>query len=134
METATIDRLRQVPLFATLGQAGLERVAALATEFEALPGHVLMERGQPGTGIFVIEEGAVRIDVPGGESVVLGPGSFVGELAVLADTPRTARVSVIEDLRALAIRRSDLSRLLNEEPSLAVNMLCTLARRFVDTH
>lgn len=129
MTQATTHRLRKVPLFASLDDGGLEAVAAIANEFEAAEGHVLMERGQPGTGIFVIEEGSVRVDRPGEEGLVLGPGEFFGELAVLADTPRTARVCVVEDLRGLAIRRNDLTDLLHREPAIAVAMLCELARR-----
>ncbi len=131
MSRENVDRLRQVPLFSDLDESGLERLAAIANEFDAPSGHVLMERGQPGTGIFVIEEGSVRVDLPGGDHVTLGPGEFVGELSVLADTPRTARVCVADDLRAVAIRRNDLTELIRTEPSIAVSMLRVLAHRFV---
>lgn len=90
-----------------------------------------MERGQAGTGVFIVEEGTVRVEVPGDEDVVLGPGEFVGELSVLADTPRTARVVVDTDMSGVAIRRQDLDALLLEEPTIAVGMLRALARRFV---
>lgn len=126
-----VERLRQVPLFAGLDDEGLERLASIANEFQAPSGHVLMERGQAGTGLFVVEEGSVRVDVPGGEPVILGPGEFVGELSVLADTPRSARVCVEEDVTALAVRRNDLDQLLEAEPRLALAMLRILARRFV---
>lgn len=131
MTRVDVERLSAVPLFAGLDSAGLERLAGIANEFEAPVGHVLMERGQPGTGVFVIEEGAVRVDLPNGDHVVLGAGEFVGELSVLADTPRTARVSVVADLRALAIRRQELTELLLSEPSIALMMLRGLAHRLV---
>lgn len=89
-----------------------------------------MERGQAGTGVFIIEEGSVTVELPHEDDVTLGPGEFVGELSVLADTPRSARVCVEEDLRAVAIRRSDLDALLEEEPSIALAMLRGIARRF----
>lgn len=131
MTGVDIERLSAVPLFAGLDPTGLSRLAGIANEFEARAGHVLMERGQPGTGVFVIEEGAVRVDLPNGDQVVLGAGEFVGELSVLADTPRTARVSVVEDMRAVAIRRQELTDLLLSEPSIALAMLRALAHRFV---
>lgn len=124
------DPLRGVPLFADLDESALERIAAIANEFEASSGHVLMEKGQPGTGVFIIEEGSVRVDRPDGDPVMLGPGEFVGELSVLADAPRTARVCVEGDLRGLAIRRNDLMTLLEREPSMALSMLRSVARRF----
>jgi CRP-like cAMP-binding protein len=129
MTTPGIDKLRQVHLFAALDETTLERIAALATEFTAPEGQVLIETGQPGTGVFIIEAGSVRVDLPDGGSRVRGPGAFFGELAVLADTPRAARVIVTEPLTALAIRRTDLLGLLKEEPSIALEMLHELARR-----
>ncbi|MDP2623576.1 MAG: cyclic nucleotide-binding domain-containing protein [Actinomycetota bacterium] len=132
MTTPQIGKLRQVRLFSGLDNDALERIASLATEFEAPKGQVLIERGQAGTGVFIIEEGAVRIDLPDGTHLERGEGSFFGELAVLADAPRAARVIVSEPLRALAIRRDDLLDLLEREPALAVGMLRELARRFTD--
>ena len=132
MTTPQIGKLRQVSLFSGLDDEALGRIASLATEFEAPKGQVLIERGQAGTGVFIIEEGAVRVDLPDGTHLVRGEGSFFGELAVLADAPRAARVVVSEPLRALAIRRTDLLDLLEHEPALAVGMLRELARRFTD--
>lgn len=132
MGTDILDRLRSVPLFADLDTDGLQRLASIANEFEAVAGHVLMERGQAGTGVFIIEDGSVRVEMPDDDDdVILGPGEFVGELSVLADTPRTARVMVDSDMTGLAIRRQDLDDLLLEEPTIAVAMLRALARRFV---
>ncbi len=134
MTSDYLDRLRGVPLFAELEGSGLDRLAMIATEFEAESGHVLMDRGQAGTGMFIIEEGSVRVEVPGDEPVRLGPGEFVGELSVLADTPRTARVCVEDDMRGLAIHRNDLTALLEQEPSIALAMLRSIAKRFVGDH
>lgn len=131
MTAPSADRLQRVPLFADLDESGLASLAGIANEFEADHGHVLMEKGQAGTGMFIIEEGSVRVEVPAADPVVLGPGEFVGELSVLADRPRTARVCVEEKLRGLAIARNDLSALLEREPSIALSMLRSLARRFV---
>ncbi|HSM02885.1 MAG TPA: cyclic nucleotide-binding domain-containing protein [Acidimicrobiia bacterium] len=128
----TTDKLRQVHLFAGLDEAVLERISALATEFTAPEGQVLIETGQAGTGIFLIEEGSVRVDLPEGGSRVRGPGTFFGELAVLTDSPRVARVVVDEPLTALAIRRTDLLALLEEEPTIALSMLRELARRLTE--
>lgn len=130
MSSDRIARLRQVPLFSELDQAGLERLETIANEFEVSQGHVLMERGQSGLGMFILESGRVRVDVPGGDPVMLGPGDFVGELSVLAETPRTARVVAEEEVRGVAIRRQDLTALLMEQPTIALAMLRSLASRY----
>lgn len=124
-----VGKLRAIPLFAELDDVALAHVADLATEFDAEAGHVLVQPGTSGAGMFVLEEGAVEVELPG-HRVELGPGEFFGELAILHDgTARTARVRAKTDIRALAISRVDFAALLDEQPRIAVAMLPVLARR-----
>jgi CRP-like cAMP-binding protein len=130
---AHAERLRTVPLFASLSEGSLARMAEVVTEFEARAGHVLVEHGAPGAGLFVIEEGSVVVERPGKEAVHLGPGEFVGEMALLLpDGLRTARVRAESPIRCLAISRRDFDRILQEDPQIAVAMLPVLARRLAD--
>lgn len=124
--------LRAIPLFAALDDEGLASVAALASEFKAPAGQVLIETGHPATGAFVIEEGTVRVDLRDGSHVERGAGDSVGELAVLAEMPRTARVVTTSEVTALAIRRDDLTALLHDQPTIAVAMLRALATRLAE--
>jgi len=127
-----MDRLSAIPLFSEVEPESLERVADLVTEFEAPAGHVLVQPGQPGAGMFVLEEGTVSVELPG-RTLELGPGEFFGELSILADgIVRTARVRCTSAVRCLAISRSDFARLLPEEPRIALAMLPVLARRLVE--
>ena len=126
---ADASRLREIPLFRELDGPALERVAALATEVEFPPGSVLAERGQPGSGMFVVLEGRVSVQLPHG-AVELGPGEFVGERSLLVDeVQRHARVCAATPVRCLAIARNDFALLLDSEPKIAVSMLPSLARR-----
>lgn len=132
MNNATIERLRAVPLFAEVSDDALEHVAALVTEFEAEAGHVLVQLGASGSGMFVLEQGEVVVELPG-HPVELGPGEFFGELAILADgVARTARVRAKTDVRCLAINRMDFAALLEQQPRIAVAMLPVLARRLAE--
>jgi CRP-like cAMP-binding protein len=99
------------------------------SEFEAPAGSVLIEIGQPGSGLFVIEAGTVEVELPGGQAVTVGPGEFVGELALLTDDPHRARVRATSSVRCLAIARRDFASLLSDHPGVAVAMLPVLARR-----
>ena len=122
-------RLREIPLFRDLDEAALERIGALAAEVEFPPGSVLVEHGQPGSGMFVLLDGRVTVQLPQ-RAVELGPGEFVGELSLLADEVRRhARVCAATPVRCLAIARNDFAVLLESEPKLAVSMLSSLARR-----
>ncbi len=122
-----------MPIFRELAPPMLERVAEVATEADVPAGHVLIERGQPGTGLFVLLEGTVELR-SGGEPLTRGPGDFVGELALLAPgTPRTARVQAVTPVKCLAIRRDDFYALLHSEPSIAVAMLQAVAQRLAES-
>jgi CRP/FNR family cyclic AMP-dependent transcriptional regulator len=128
-----VEKLRGIPLFAELDDAALTRVAELATEFEAQAGHVLVEVGQPGSGMFVLEEGTVTVELPDGRERDLEPGEFFGEIALLTDHPRNARVQAKTPVRCLAISRTDFARLLQEEPQIGLAMLPKLAARIEPT-
>ena len=129
-----IEKLRRIPLFADLPDRTLERIAELSTEFEEPAGWVLVEVGQPGSGMFVLEEGIVEVQTPNGRSWELGAGEFFGELALLTDDPRKARVRSKTPVRCLAISRSDFQELLQEEPEIALAMLPRLAERVDALH
>jgi len=128
----TEDRLRTIPLFAHVDEGGLGRIAACSNEFEARAGHVLIEVGRPGAGLFLVEEGTLTVELPGGQQTERGPGEFVGELALLTDAAHTARVRAATDVRCLAISRRDFATLLEEHPRVALDMLPVLARRLVE--
>ena len=129
MSGTDVDQLRTIPLFADVDEAHLEAMAAMATTFEVEAGYVLAERGQPGTGMFVVLEGTVEVVLPDAPSVQLGPGEFFGELSLLTDSNRLARVRAVTPVRALAIERSAFLELIREEPRIALAMLPVLARR-----
>jgi CRP-like cAMP-binding protein len=113
------DRLRTLPLFADLDDAQLDRLAAATTEFEAPAGQALIERGRPGSGMFVLEQGQAIVEAPEGQRE-LGPGDIFGERSLLGeDIERTARVRAQTDVRCLAIGRPEIERLLAEDPRVA---------------
>ena len=128
----TVGLVRRVPMFAELDDDEMTWVADLATEFEVPAGFVLIERGQPGSGMFIITDGTVTVELPQGP-VELGPGEFVGELPLLADgVTRIARVRAKTPLKGLAISRMAFKELLEREPRVAVRMLPMLGRRLAE--
>jgi CRP-like cAMP-binding protein len=128
----TSDELRAIPLFDGLSEAGLERLAASSAEIECEPGQVLALPGDPGSGMYVVLDGTVSVEVRGGFHAELGRGSFFGEVALLVPSGRVARVRAATQARCLSIARDDALALLESEPSLAIKMLRELARRLTD--
>jgi CRP/FNR family transcriptional regulator, cyclic AMP receptor protein len=132
MPGSTVEHLRSLPLFARVSDDALARLADVATEFEAPAGRVLAEIGQPGSGMFIVEEGEVVVDLPNGGEAVLGHGEFFGEMSLLTDEPHSARVRARTAVRCIALSRRDFATLLDKEPRVAVAMLPVLARRLRD--
>lgn len=95
-------------------------------------GQILALEGDAGSGMFVVLEGDVSVEWRGGR-VELGPGSFVGELTLLAPGgTRNARVRAATHVRCLAIAREDALHLVETEPTVALAMLKEVARRLAN--
>ena len=126
----TPGEIRAIPLFADVSDVGVERLAACAGEMSSEVGQVLALQGDPGSGMFVILDGTVSVELRGG-AVELGPGDFFGELTLLAPGgTRMARVRASSAVRCLGIPRDDAIALIETEPSVALTMLKEIARRF----
>lgn len=99
--------LRSIPIFEPLPQPVLERLSwnLIALEFPA--GAVFIREGDPGDRFYVIVDGEVSVASAGRELRRQGPGSYVGEIALLRDVPRTATVTAATDVRLLALEREE---------------------------
>jgi CRP-like cAMP-binding protein len=126
----TADELRAIPLFEGLSDNGLDRLGKCAAEVEVEPGQILALEGDAGSGMFVILDGTVSVDMRGGFHTELEQGNFFGEIALLVpDATRVARVRAATSARLLTVPRDDFLALVESEPTLALRMLRELARR-----
>ncbi len=126
------DRLCTVPMFADLEHDHLRSVAKLVIEFEAPAGHILVQPGLVGAGLFLIEEGTARLSVHD-EEIEVGPGDMIGELALLDDRAvHTARVRTKTPVKGYCIQRDDFITLLHDEPRIALPILKVIAKRLAD--
>jgi CRP-like cAMP-binding protein len=118
------------PLFAGLEPPALAALAAAAVEVEFAAGRAIAREGEIGTGLFVIEEGSVRVVRDGVDIAHLGRGDFFGELSVLDGGPRIASVVAgTGPTRCLAVATWDLERILHDEPGAALAVLRVVAAR-----
>ena len=127
-----VEHLRGLPPLEGVSEAGLERVAACAADISREAGQVLALPDDPGSGMYVIREGTVAVELRTG-TLELGPGDFYGELALLVeDGTRVARVRATSAVRCISIPRDDFLSLVETEPAFAVHLLRELARRLVE--
>ncbi len=97
----------------------LRLLEGVGVRIELAAGSMLIERGKPGTGLFLVVEGQLVVEAPEGTREV-GPGSVVGERALLsADGLRTARVRALTDGAVIAVERAEVDRLCREDPAFA---------------
>ena len=126
------EELRTLPPLAGMTPEGLAHVAACAAELEADEGRVLALPDDPGSGMYLIREGTVAVELRSG-TLELGPGDFFGELALLVeDGARVARVRATSPVRCLSIPREDFLTLVESEPRFALALLRELARRLAE--
>ena len=97
----------------------LLKLEAAGSELAFGAGQMLIERGKPGTGLYVVREGHIVVEAPEGTRE-LGPGSVVGERALLSEAGmRTARVRALTYGRVVAVDRAEVDRLCAEDPGFA---------------
>jgi CPA1 family monovalent cation:H+ antiporter len=123
---ATRELVGEFALFTGLGPVQLDKIAALLRPRFAMPGEVLIRRGDRGTAMYFISSGAVEVNV-GGQRIPLGRGDFFGELALLGGRERRADVTALGYCHLLVLDDMDFRTLLATDPSIHahINQIAT---------
>ena len=127
-----LELLKRTPLLAGLGRKDLEEVGRLADEVDLKVDHVLMREGDVGREFFVIVEGQVRIDKGGRSIRTMGPGEFVGDIALVTERPRTATATTATPCRLLVLGHREFHQLMDQYPSIRLSVLEAMAMRLRD--
>lgn len=124
-----LELIRGVPLFADCGKRDLEEVGRVADEIDVPAGKVLIRQGATGDAFLIVVEGSLSVARDGNVVARLGPGDFVGEIALVDGGPRTATVTAEVPSRLLVVGHREFHSLLDAHPSLERQVLLALARR-----
>jgi CRP-like cAMP-binding protein len=122
------------PLFRGLAPVVIDRLASYAVTQTVKAGTVLFAKGDPGSRLYAVCSGTVRISAPSeqGKDAVFNlifPGQIFGEIALLDGGERTADAVTIEDCEFMVIERRDLMPLMREYPDIAFKMIEVLCGR-----
>ena len=123
---------QNVPTFAVLGKQAL-RILAIGAETRRLQsGAVLFYAGELADGGYVVQEGSLLLEPNSpleGEPFTAGPGTLVGELALLTDTVCAATAIAKGPTVVIRISRSLFKKVLEGYPAAAVKLRDIMAER-----
>src|SRR5690348_9808024 len=126
MADAPTELLRKVPLFSDLNDKELRQVAQSMKERTFNAGDAVTEEGKGGIGFFVIGDGTARVSIGGTDVRTFGPGDYFGEIALVADTDRTATITAETDLHCYGMTSWDFRPLVENNASIAWKMIQVL--------
>jgi len=127
------NALGRCPFFTGLSRKDLLELAKVTEDLGVEEEKPLTGEGQGGSEFFVIVDGEVSVTKDGSEIRTLGPGDFFGEIALLADTPRTATVTAKTPLRFFVLTRQAFRSLLAHQPELEEKVIKALDERLRPT-
>jgi CRP-like cAMP-binding protein len=128
-QSELVERLGSVPMFSGCSKRELQAVAKTIRPIQHPKGTVIATEGEPGAGLFVIEEGDAEVTIGGKRVNQLHAGDFFGEMALLDGGPRTATVTATTDIKLWALTEWVFRGLLVEHPTIALRTLEAMASR-----
>jgi CRP-like cAMP-binding protein len=132
---ADLAALRGIPILAGLAEHDLLAVAEACERERFAPGEILIEQGTSSRKAYILLEGTaeVSVDVELGRVVVaeMGRGTLVGEIALLCEVPRTARVVAASAVTAFVLAPDSLPALVRRAPDFALMLMQAIARRLL---
>jgi CRP-like cAMP-binding protein len=121
--------LAKVPLLAGLSSRELAWVSRLSTPLRLPAGRVLTREGSAGAEFFILLAGTVEVVHHRDLIATRGPGSPLGEIALLGDRPRTATLIAQTPVDVRVASRREFTGLLAEVPRVSDRLHATMAER-----
>jgi CRP/FNR family cyclic AMP-dependent transcriptional regulator len=131
-KNAKIELLKRVPLFSSCSQRELGAIASLADELHLPAARNLTREGAGGFEFMILIEGEADVVSKGRVVNELGPGDFIGEIALVSGRPRTATVRTRGPSRILVLTASGFRALMHDVPSIQDKVLAAVTARLPD--
>lgn len=121
--------LADIEFFVGFNSDEARRVAELCEEVRYTAGSVVVDQGDPGTDCYVVVAGSASVYVNGEYVATVGPGTMIGEMALLDHRPRTATVVADSELTLLRFDSVAFSKMLDEMPKASERVMEILRSR-----
>jgi CRP-like cAMP-binding protein len=123
------DAIAKVPLFERVSKRDLRKLASSMRERTFPAGSVVTEIGDQGVAFFIIDDGTATVTVNDKQTGTLKAGDHFGEIALIDDGPRTAKVTADTDLKCYGMSAWDFRPFVKSHPDVAWALVETLASR-----
>lgn len=124
-----LDHLASVSLFSACSKKELQAVAKRTDEVTIPSGRALCEQGTVGREAYVLVSGTAEVRRNKKKVADIGPGTCVGELALLDHKPRTASVIATSDLTVLVIGVREFAAIVDEVPPIMHKLMKSMAAK-----
>jgi CRP/FNR family transcriptional regulator, cyclic AMP receptor protein len=131
-KNAKIELLKRVPLFSACSKRELGLIAGMADELDLPEARDLTREGASGREFMILVEGEADVIRKGRVVNHLGPGDFIGEIALVSGKPRTATVRTRGPARILVIGSSGFRTWMHDVQSIQEKVLAALTARLPD--
>ena len=126
--------LASVDIFSSLDESQLDQLLQATTTRRLKPRDVLCRKGDPGSQLYGILSGSIKVSAPGldGKDVMftlMGPGEVIGEISILDGGKRSATAEAVEDTELLTLHRRELIPFLEQHPRAAIGLAEVLVAR-----
>ena len=128
-KSAKEELIKSVPLFSQCSRKELAALAHEADELTVPEGKELTRQGERGREFMVIVDGGAKVVKDAQTVNELGPGDFLGEIALLSDVPRTATVTTTTETTILVLTDRAFRRVADQIPSVHESLLAALTAR-----
>jgi CRP/FNR family transcriptional regulator, cyclic AMP receptor protein len=124
-----VQGLSSIPLFSSLPEDALRKLAFWMSELSVSEGKHLVEEGDYAYDLFFIQDGTAAVQHDGQTVAELGPGDFFGEMGVLKNEQRNATVVAKTPMRLVTLSHWDVSRLRKAAPEVLEQLHGVLEQR-----
>jgi CRP-like cAMP-binding protein len=121
--------LERVPTLRLLGATALRMLAIGSEQRDFARGDRLFNAGDEADAGFVVQHGAFRIEDHSGAETIAGPGTLIGELALVVAMQRPSTATALEHSSVIRVARSLFQRVLESDPTAARRLRDEFAAR-----
>jgi CRP-like cAMP-binding protein len=123
--------LERVPTLRLLGREALRNLAFGSEQRDVARDEALFRAGDTADAGFIVQSGSFRVSADDGSyhEVIAGPGSLIGELALLVPMQRPSTAVALEYSSTIRISRSLFQRVLEGHPDAARRLRDEIAER-----